>query len=80
MTASWDARSIPVLQETIAAAQVRPLTLDELEKVVVPARETLFNTCQRGGNDRRQCDDRRAQLRDTTDRRGGRDRRLMTYL
>ncbi len=85
---------IPVLSSAVSASTVSSntapsskhttkrsgLSLDELEKTEVPFTSTSFNHCSRKGKERRQIEERRGRIRlDCTDRRNGRDRRLLTY-
>ena len=76
--------NIPILTDEYkpgeGAANTGKLSLQELEKIEVPFKRTLFNTCTRVVADRRSGDDRRGHLRaGCTDRRSGRERRFLAW-
>ena len=72
--------NIPILRDEIIPGNYI-LSLDELEELEIPYASAAFNTCTRSGQDRRELAERsRRESPGCGERRGCRDRRLLTYL
>ncbi len=67
---------VPILFDTCGEDVLRPISLDELDKVPVPINNALLHTCTRGKTERRQNDEAKYGEQE---RRNGRDRRLFSY-